>query len=90
MSQLWSAPFRGNRPISAAITIPVSKSATNRALILAALASSPSKLRKPLHSRDSALMIAVLLAIGCQIVEEANGDLEITPAKFFGPASVDV
>jgi len=90
VSELWSAPFRGNNPIFAAITIPGSKSATNRALILAALASSPSKLRRPLHSRDSALMIAGLRAIGCQIIEEANGDLEITPTKFFGPASVDV
>ena len=87
---LWRAPFRGNNPINAAVTIPGSKSATNRALILAALAKSPSTLRKPLHSRDSALMIAGLKAIGCGITEESNGDLIITPGKFFGPASVDV
>ena len=87
---LWRAPFRGNNPISAAITIPGSKSATNRALILAALAKTPSTLRKPLHSRDSALMIAGLKAIGCAITQESNGDLQITPGKFFGPASVDV
>jgi len=87
---LWRAPFRGNNPITAAITIPGSKSATNRALILAALAKTPSTLRKPLHSRDSALMIAGLKAIGCGITQESNGDLIITPGKFFGPASVDV
>lgn len=87
---LWRAPFRGNNPINAAITIPGSKSATNRALILAALAKTPSTLRKPLHSRDSALMISGLKAIGCAITEEPNGDLQITPGKFFGPASVDV
>ena len=87
---LWLAPFRGNNPITAAITIPGSKSATNRALILAALAKTPSILRKPLHSRDSALMIAGLKAIGCGITQESNGDLLITPGKFFGPASVDV
>jgi 3-phosphoshikimate 1-carboxyvinyltransferase len=87
---LWRAPFRENNPISAAITIPGSKSATNRALILAALAKTPSTLRKPLHSRDSALMIAGLKAIGCAITQESNGDLQITPGKFFGPASVDV
>jgi 3-phosphoshikimate 1-carboxyvinyltransferase len=87
---LWRAPFRGNHPIAAAITIPGSKSATNRALILAALAKTPSILRKPLHSRDSALMIAGLKAIGCAITQEPNGDLHITPGKFFGPASVDV
>ena len=87
---LWNAPYRGASPISAAITIPGSKSATNRALILAALATTPSLLRKPLHSRDSALMIAGLKAIGCGITEEGNGDLRVVPAKFFGPASVDV
>jgi 3-phosphoshikimate 1-carboxyvinyltransferase len=87
---LWRAPFRGNKPITAAITIPGSKSATNRALILAALATTPSLLRKPLHSRDSALMIAGLKAIGCGITQLTNGDLQITPGKFFGPASVDV
>ena len=90
IGDLWRAPFRGNTPISASIAIPGSKSATNRALILAALATTPSLLRKPLHSRDSALMIAGLKAIGCGITEESNGDLRITPAKFFGPASVDV
>ena len=87
---LWRAPFRGKNPINASITIPGSKSATNRALILAALAKTPSILRKPLHSRDSALMIAGLKAIGCAITQESNGDLQITPEKFFGPASVDV
>ena len=87
---LWRAPFRGNDPIKAAITIPGSKSATNRALILAALAKTPSTLRKPLHSRDSALMISGLRAIGCAINQEPNGDLQVTPGKFFGPASVDV
>ena len=90
IGDLWRAPFRGNAPISASIAIPGSKSATNRALILAALATTPSLLRKPLHSRDSALMIAGLKAIGCGITQEANGDLRVTPAKFFGPASVDV
>ena len=90
IEDLWRAPFRGNNPITASITIPGSKSATNRALILAALAKSPSTLRKPLHSRDSALMIAGLKAIGCGITQEANGDLKVIPGKFFGPASVDV
>ena len=90
VEDLWRAPFRGNNPITAAITIPGSKSATNRALILAALANTPSTLRKPLHSRDSALMIAGLKAIGCGITQESNGDLIITPGKFFGPARVDV
>jgi 3-phosphoshikimate 1-carboxyvinyltransferase len=57
---------------------------------LAALADSPSLLRKPLHSRDSALMIAGLKAIGVGIEQATNGDLTVTPAQLFGPASVDV
>jgi 3-phosphoshikimate 1-carboxyvinyltransferase len=88
--KLWKAPFRGAHSISASIEIPGSKSVTNRALILAALASTPSVLRKPLHSRDSALMIAGLKALGCGINQLPNGDLEINPKPFVGPASVDV
>jgi len=90
MTQLWPAPHRGNTPVHARITIPGSKSVTNRALILAALAQSPSLLRKPLHSRDSALMIAGLKAIGVGIDEALNGDLTVTPGKLYGPAHVDV
>lgn len=90
MTQLWPAPHRGQTPVNARITIPGSKSVTNRALILAALADSPSLLRKPLHSRDSALMIAGLKAIGVGIDQASNGDLTVTPAKLFGPASLDV
>lgn len=87
---LWRAPYRGVQPISATIEIPGSKSATNRALILAALASSPSTLRKPLHSRDSSLMVAGLRALGTEISEAPNGDLTINPKKLSGPAKVDV
>ena len=87
---LWRAPYRGVQPISTTIEIPGSKSATNRALILSALASSPSTLRKPLHSRDSSLMVAGLRALGTEISEGQNGDLTINPKKLSGPAKVDV
>jgi 3-phosphoshikimate 1-carboxyvinyltransferase len=90
VGNLWPAPYRGNQAIDSAITIPGSKSVTNRALILASLSDSPSVLHKPLHSRDSALMIAGLKALGIGIQEAANGDLTITPAPLFGPAQIDV
>ena len=90
MTNLWRAPYRGNQPFAATLTIPGSKSVTNRALILAALADSPSILRRPLHSRDSALMIAGLQALGVAIEIAPNGDLTITPGQLFGPASIDV
>ena len=90
MTNLWLAPHRGNDAIEATLTIPGSKSVTNRALILAALSDSPSVLRRPLHSRDSALMISGLKALGVGIDTAANGDLTITPGQLFGPASIDV
>ncbi len=86
---LWPAPYRGRMPIDAAVTIPGSKSVTNRALILAAQATSPSTLRKPLVSRDSELMSAGLSAMGVGI--EDRGDYwVITPAPLRGPAGIDV
>jgi len=89
-SALWPAPFQGATPVDAAITIPGSKSVTNRALILAALCDSPSLLRRPLHSRDSALMIGGLRALGVEIEELSNGDLKLTPGALYGPASIEV
>ena len=88
--ELWPAPYRGRVAVEKTVTIPGSKSVTNRALILAALANSPSLLRKPLHSRDSSLMIAGLKALGCGIEIASNGDITVNPAPLMGPTSVDV
>jgi 3-phosphoshikimate 1-carboxyvinyltransferase len=91
---MWRAPFRGRKPVSATITIPGSKSVTNRALILSAIASTPSILRRPLRSRDTELMAQGLRALGIGIAEsvDENGEeiWSITPAPLFGPASIDV
>ena len=81
MHELWPAPFRGRKPISSQVTIPGSKSVTNRALILAAQATSPSIIRKPLISRDSELMSAGLVSLGVGIHHESdNQSWRITPA----------
>jgi 3-phosphoshikimate 1-carboxyvinyltransferase len=96
MSQeLWRAPYRGNFPVAATVTIPGSKSVTNRALILSALAESPSTLRKPLRSRDTELMMQGLRALGVEITESVDEDGDelwiVTPqTQLFGPASIDV
>lgn len=90
---LWPAPFRGRNSVSARVTIPGSKSVTNRALILAAQAQSPSTLKRPLISRDSELMVAGLKAMGVGISEiQIDGDLawKVTPAKLKGSVKVDV
>ena len=86
---LWPAPFRGDKKVSARVVIPGSKSVTNRALILAAQAKSPSLLKRPLISRDTELMVAGLRAMGVSI-KEADSAWEITPAPLRGPAKVDV
>ncbi len=93
----WPALFRGNKPVDVSVVIPGSKSVTNRALILASQADSPSILRRPLISRDSELMVAGLRALGIGIVEKSelvNGQEEIqwiiTPTKMHGGVKVDV
>jgi len=93
----WPALFRGTQPVEASVVIPGSKSVTNRALILAAQADSPSILRRPLVSRDSELMVAGLRALGVGIEEKnvtTNGVEElqwiITPAPLRGGVKIDV
>ena len=94
----WSAPFRSgltaaSKPISATVTIPGSKSATNRALILAALATTPSRIRKPLSSRDTDLMVKGLQSLGCkieQIKTDQGFDYQVIPGKLTGPTQIDV
>jgi len=89
----WPAIFRGPQPISATVTIPGSKSITNRALILAAQATTPSLIRRPLISRDSELMVAGLRELGISIVEttvDNDAAWQITPAKMSGPVKIDV
>ena len=93
----WPALFRGSKPVDISVVIPGSKSVTNRALILAAQADSPSVLRRPLVSRDSELMVAGLRALGILIEENTvlvNGVQElqwiVTPAPLQGGVKVDV
>jgi len=75
----WPAPSV-HHAISAQVTLPGSKSLTNRELVLSALATSPTQLRKPLESRDSQLMIEALRKLGTQINRDENGNLLIIPA----------
>jgi len=76
--EIWPAPSV-HHAISAQVTLPGSKSLTNRELVLSALASSPTHLRKPLESRDSQLMIEALKKLGTQITRDEYGDLVIVP-----------
>jgi 3-phosphoshikimate 1-carboxyvinyltransferase len=76
----WQAPSTPN-PVHATVTVPGSKSQTNRALVLAALATpqGSSTLSGALRSRDTDLMIGALQALGVG-VEGADSELTISGA----------
>ncbi|CAB4569850.1 MAG: 3-phosphoshikimate 1-carboxyvinyltransferase [Actinobacteria bacterium] len=86
-SRPWAAPL-AKSAISAQISIPGSKSLTNRELVLSALASGPSEILNPLDSRDSNLMIQALKQLGSEI-ESTPNSLRITPRPISGPAQID-
>ncbi|UQX02906.1 3-phosphoshikimate 1-carboxyvinyltransferase [Streptomyces sp. RerS4] len=95
---LWPAPL-ADGAVHATVTVPGSKSVTNRALVLASLAAEPGWVRRPLRSRDSQLMSDALRALGVGIEETVSsssteGDTgeawRIIPAALHGPATVDV
>jgi len=84
----WPAP-RARGPVDAVVTLPGSKSLTNRALVLAALADGPSVVRRALRSRDSLLMAGALSALGAQI-DTSGADWTVSPATLDGDATIDV
>lgn len=67
------------RPLShleGKVTVPGSKSYTQRALLLAALAEGTSQLQGPLFSEDTAYLATALQLLGARI-ERQNGDLRV-------------
>jgi 3-phosphoshikimate 1-carboxyvinyltransferase len=58
--------------VTAGITVPGSKSITNRALILAALSEGEVTLRGALWSEDTQIMTAALQALGFEIAVESD------------------
>jgi 3-phosphoshikimate 1-carboxyvinyltransferase len=83
----WPAPTAPG-PVVAEVRLPGSKSLTNRALVLAALADGPSTVRGALRSRDTELMAGALTALGVG-VDATGDDWHVSPAALRGPASVD-
>jgi len=90
---LWAAPV-ATGAVSATVRLPGSKSVTNRALLLAALADAPSLVRLALRSRDADLMVAALRSLGAEMTsseESASSvDWAITPRPVRGGVSIDV
>ena len=67
----WQAP-RASRALDAVVSLPGSKSLTNRALVLAALADGRSVVRRPLRSRDTELMAAALRVLGVPVRDDGD------------------
>ncbi|WP_409240123.1 3-phosphoshikimate 1-carboxyvinyltransferase [Streptomyces sp. PA5.6] len=99
---LWPAPHASGA-VTATVHVPGSKSVTNRALVLAALAAEPGWLRRPLRSRDTLLMAGALRAMGVGIEETVSSSSSVAggqdgtgeawrviPSGLHGPATVDV
>ncbi|MFJ6568414.1 3-phosphoshikimate 1-carboxyvinyltransferase [Streptomyces sp. NPDC091292] len=101
-ASLWPAPHASGA-VAATVQVPGSKSVTNRALVLSALAAEPGWLRRPLRSRDTLLMAGALRAMGVGIEETVSSSSagagapgvageawRVIPAGLHGPATVDV
>ena len=87
------------------MSLPGSKSLTNRVLVLSALAAGPSRVQRPLLARDTTLMVDGLRALGTSITagEGTGGDWAegaddrrdgvaswlIEPSTLRGPAQID-
>jgi 3-phosphoshikimate 1-carboxyvinyltransferase len=69
----WAAPTAASA-IHACVRLPGSKSITNRALILAALATGTTRITGPLRARDTELMAAAIAALGATVREAPASD----------------
>jgi 3-phosphoshikimate 1-carboxyvinyltransferase len=90
----WPAPV-ATAAVRASVRLPGSKSITNRALILAALADGPTTIVGPLRARDTDLMAGAVTALGASIspasaVQSAEPAWTVTPGHVFGPVAVNV
>jgi 3-phosphoshikimate 1-carboxyvinyltransferase len=63
-----------NRPVDATVVVPGSKSITNRALLVAALAEGDSELVGALHSDDTRYMAAALNDLGIRVEADEPGN----------------
>ena len=77
----WLAPASG--PVDATVSIPGSKSLTNRYLVLAALGEQPATIRHPLVARDTELMAGALESLGARILRERDS-WRVEPGPFRG------
>ncbi len=77
-----------SQPVSGAVTLPGSKSITNRALLLAAMAEGTTRLENALFSEDTLIMIQALKDLGFSVRDdqtaatiEVDGQGGVIPVK---------
>src|ERR1700747_3109431 len=90
----WQAPA-AMTAVQASIRLPGSKSITNRALILAALADGPTTITGPLRARDTELMAGAVTALGASIddpgtIQAGKPVWTVIPGWASGATAVDV
>ena len=88
----WPAPL-ATRPLSATVTIPGSKSLSNRYLILAAMGQHPVTLVGLLRSSDTNLMMGALRSLGVEFQVDSDDEttVRVTPpssGRFAGDVDV--
>ncbi|WP_433786654.1 3-phosphoshikimate 1-carboxyvinyltransferase [Actinomycetospora sp. CA-101289] len=94
MEQAWSAPV-AHGPVRGTVSVPGSKSVTNRALVLAALGADgrTRHVRGAARSRDTTLMAGALAALGATVTTSdgraGTVDLAITAPETFHGGHVD-
>lgn len=76
----WSAPH-ATAPVRGTVSVPGSKSVTNRALLLAALSGGPASVSGAPATRDTALMVGALRALGAPV--EVDGE-QVTVGRYAG------
>ncbi|MDR6866377.1 3-phosphoshikimate 1-carboxyvinyltransferase [Microbacterium resistens] len=89
----WRAPV-ADGALASTLSVPGSKSLTNRELVLAAIADGPGRVMSPLHSEDSAHMVTALRTLGIGVDEVAGAgafgpDLLVTPGPIRAGTTVD-
>jgi len=87
LDETWPAPHPGH-PVRGVVSLPGSKSLTNRTLVLAAIADAPSVVRRALRSRDTELMARALSNLGA-IVDTGGADWTVSPGRLRGDVDID-
>jgi 3-phosphoshikimate 1-carboxyvinyltransferase len=84
----WTAPLAPG-PVRRRVSVPGSKSVTNRALLLAALSGGPASVSGAPATRDTALMIGALRALGVPVTVHGEHVAIAAHDGFRGGGTVD-